>query len=160
MAKFLIFSDSHGSEKLFANAIGDNLDADGYIFLGDGEQDFEYALSMYGIYPYGDNIKENYQVRGNCDMFSNERDNIIAELFGYRIFATHGYVQGVKRGIERLTLEASRNGCDIALFGHTHERFYGTSHGITLFNPGSLRNGSNGVLTIDNRTVKLDWRNI
>ena len=158
--KLLIFSDSHGNDELLANAIGDNSNADGYIFLGDGERDFEYALSAYGIYPFGDKIKEVYQVRGNCDMFSNEPESVIAELFGHRIFTTHGSAQDVKRGIERLALEASRKECDIALFGHTHERFYGESQGVILFNPGSVKNGSYGVLTIENDKPVFDWKHI
>ena len=158
--KLLIFSDSHGSEELLAKAVGDNLNADGYIFLGDGERDFEYALSLYSIYPYGDKTKEVYQVRGNCDMFSKERDSIVADICGHRIFITHGSSQAVKRGIERLALEASQIGCDVALFGHTHERFHGENQGVTLFNPGSLRSGSYGVLTLGNNRVELIWKNI
>ena len=94
--KILVFSDSHGAEENFISAIRENPSAEAIIFLGDGERDFEYALAYFGIFPYGNEIKDVYHVRGNCDFHSSASDSVIAEVKNTRLFITHGYEQKVK----------------------------------------------------------------
>ena len=158
--KILVFSDSHGVEDGLIQAIKDNQNAKAMIFLGDGERDFEYALANFGIFPYGSVVKDVYQVRGNCDLYSNASDSVTAEIKGVRFFITHGYEQKVKRGLERLSAEAAGKNCSVALFGHTHERLLSDISGVKLFNPGSVRSGSYGVIKIKHNEITFDWRDI
>ena len=81
-------------------------------------------------------------VHGNCDgPFSGGlRDEEILDLEGHRILLCHGHRYGVKGGLGHLIASAKRQGADIALFGHTHERHeeYLPEYGLWLFNPGAL----------------------
>lgn len=147
--KYIIMSDSHGHEESMINIIMDNYDADGFVFLGDGERDFEMALAYGNIYPYGDRVKDVFQVRGNCDRSSNEAVTLLEVPGGIRTLITHGFDQNVKLGYNRLAAQARGLECKIALFGHTHNRCLEVKDGVTLFNPGSVRGGSYGILTIN-----------
>jgi putative phosphoesterase len=158
--KVLVFSDSHGAEKSMAKAIEDNRSVDSIIFLGDGERDFEYALAKCGIYPYGEMVKDVYQVRGNCDLYSTVPDAVTASFGDLRMFITHGYAQKVKHGCEKLASDAAEKSCSIALFGHTHERFLKKIGNVTVFNPGSLRSGSYGIIKIKKDNAEFKWKNI
>ena len=71
----------------------------------------------------------------------------------------HGHTLSVKHGYDELCREASRQGADIALFGHTHrptleyikkESVRGVEKDMVIFNPGSLGDplGSFGNLSI------------
>ena len=158
--KILVFSDSHGAEKNIVKAVKDNPGAEAIIFLGDGERDLEYALAELGIYPYGNIFKDVYHVRGNCDLYSDAPDKIIAELDGIRFFITHGFVQKVKRGTEMLALCAAENKCAAALFGHTHEKHHSSACGVELFNPGALRNGSYGLIEIKGGSISFVLKDV
>ena len=58
----------------------------------------------------------------------------------------HGHRYGVKGGLGSLIASAMRKGCDIALFGHTHEPYeeYLPEYRLWLFNPGSIAEPSHG----------------
>ena len=59
-------------------------------------------------------------------------------------------------GIKRA---AKENNCNIALFGHTHEKYYSYEDGLHLFNPGSIGSGyggaSYGVINITDKGILL-----
>ena len=158
--RILVISDSHGAEEKFIKAIDANPSAEAIVFLGDGERDLEYAMAHFGIFPYGDKIKDVYQVRGNCDFYSRSSDSVIAEIKDTRLFITHGYDQKVKHGLERLAFEAAKKDCVIALFGHTHTRHLSSIGGVTLFNPGSLRSGSYGIIKIKKDKIDFKWKEV
>lgn len=158
--KILVFSDSHRAWSDLSDIIKVNKDSDVIIFLGDGEDDFEKALRNNGIFPHGNILKDVYVVNGNCDLFSDSASTVTAEIGGVRFLITHGYMQKVKMGLERLAAEAYTKKCQVALFGHTHERKLTNINGVTLFNPGALRNGSYGVIKTDNSEMKFEWRNV
>ena len=111
-------------------------------FLGDGCHDYEDAIEIYG------NKKAFICVRGNCDMYCDYPANDIRSIEGAKIYATHGYVERVKYGTYDLEYAAREAGCNIALFGHTHEALSKYSNGIHLFNPGSIKHGQYGVIDI------------
>lgn len=111
-------------------------------FLGDGCHDYEDAVEIYG------NKKAFICVRGNCDMYCDYPANDIRSIEGAKIYATHGYVERVKYGTYDLEYAAREAGCNIALFGHTHEALSRYSNGIHLFNPGSIKHGQYGVIDI------------
>lgn len=158
--KILVFSDSHGAENKIVGAIKDNPTADVIIYLGDGEKDFEYALAECDIYPYGSIRKDVYQVRGNCDVFSSESATLFTSFDGYRFLLTHGHAYNVKYGTDKLADAAAQNSCCAALFGHTHEQHYSRSGNVYLFNPGSTRSGSYGLITIDKSKLNFEWKSI
>lgn len=53
------------------------------------------------------------------------------------------------------------NGCDIALFGHTHSTCNKTVDGVLLVNPGSIgRNGTYAVLKISEKDVSVEIKKV
>lgn len=149
----LIFSDSHGAvgniNEVMARCISP---PDAVIFLGDGLRDLDRANT-------GD--AELHCVRGNCDFGAVfEEDEEIFVLGGLKIMITHGHKYGVKSGYASLAEHAARRGADIIIFGHTHAPMLhcfsaGEQIGNTelkkplyVFNPGSLREGRYGTLTL------------
>ena len=159
--KILVISDSHGASEYIVEAISRNKDAGAIAFLGDGERDLEEALADCNISPYGDDgSMEVYQVRGNCDRFSMEPALLTFTAGGHKILITHGNDQGVKYGPEKLILTAEQRKCDAAFFGHTHRAELLNENGIFLFNPGSIRTGSYGVVFADENGMRFELKNV
>ena len=155
-------SDSHGRSGKVKQMIAAHRDADGIIYLGDGEKDLESALAANGFVKRADETCKGgdheiflYQVCGNCDRLSTEEVTLIREIAGIHFYITHGFEQRVKFGLEKLATLAKETGCSIALFGHTHGAHHSEHNGVTLFNPGSAANGSYGVITIDGEDVRF-----
>jgi putative phosphoesterase len=159
LMKCLIFSDSHGYSDAMKRIISYHKDAEAIFFLGDGLDDI-FSCKQY------DNIIV-HAVRGNCDgytRFSPYGEEIpthrVITIGSYKIFMAHGHTLSVKSGYDELCREATRNGADIALFGHTHlptleyiekGSIRGVDRDLVLFNPGSLSgvlDGSFGNLSI------------
>ena len=149
--KILVLSDSHGRVGKLKKIITENK-ADIILFLGDGEFDFEGVLAELEIDPFGDD-PQIFQVRGNCDHASTEAVSVILTVEGLRFYVTHGFDQGVKYGLDKITERAALENCQAALFGHTHRVCKGKKNNILLFNPGSVANGDYGVLIVDNGKV-------
>ena len=155
----LIFSDSHGDTAGIRSMIRRQVRTpDAIFFLGDGLRDTD-TLSP--------NDPPFYPVVGNCDWFSADEapTKIVMALGGHIVFATHGHLYRAKETEQFLLAHAAEVGADIILFGHTHTPMHkivpaGTSFAtlskgtvtidrdIHLFNPGSLRAGSFGSLTM------------
>ena len=158
--QFLIVSDTHGNrrgmEKILARQTAL---PDGLFFLGDGVMDLNRAnlpkeLSVYAV-------------RGNCDYpFEGcPPTECLTALSGHTLFLTHGHLFGAKSGISGLLSAGIDRGADLILFGHTHrpleeyipagETIFGTTlqKPIRLFNPGSLKNGDFGLLTLEKENV-------
>lgn len=167
MRDILIVSDTHGRasrlnelieyrQRLIKN--GEPLTI---IHLGDGLSDL-FSSVQY------DNVI-SYAVRGNCDSSTYDRMSPYGEempiyrliyIDKYKIFMTHGHSFSVKSGYEEICREASRQGADFVLFGHTHMPLIeyiekgsirGVDKDLVLFNPGSLASmfdGSFGNLSI------------
>ncbi|HOO26436.1 MAG TPA: metallophosphoesterase family protein, partial [Clostridiales bacterium] len=87
-------------------------------------------------------------VRGNCDLASLLPYNETVELAGKRIYCSHGHWENVKFGTYGIREAARAKGADIALYGHTHKARIDYEDGLYLFNPGSVREGSYGVVDI------------
>ena len=147
--KILVLSDSHGSARRIENAVLTHPDAKVIVFLGDGEIDLEEALAVCGIFPYGnDRSRAVFQVRGNCDRMSTEAVTLLETFGRVKMLLTHGFEHGVKYSLSKLWAEAKEKGCSAALFGHTHRTHLEEKEGVTLFNPGSVRNGYYGLITV------------
>ena len=154
MRDILIVSDTHGrKERLeelikYRQGLIKNGEPLTLIHLGDGLSDL-FASSQY------DSII-SYAVRGNCDAHISDRMSPYGEempmyrlihIDKYKAFITHGHAFSVKSGYDEICREASRQGADFVLFGHTHlptleyikkGSVRGVDRDLVLFNPGSL----------------------
>ena len=78
-------------------------------------------------------------VRGNNDFDYEKPSEMIVGIGNHKIFMTHGHLYGVDYSTEDLIASARKQGCDVALYGHTHRPVLKTyKDGFILANPGSL----------------------
>ena len=112
--RIIVFSDTHGNYSAMHKIFKRNGDADLFIFLGDGERDLDSLRVQYLD-------KKIVNVSGNCDFASLTPEN--------DIYMTDN---GIK-----IFYKAKEIGAQIALFGHTHCRYYAYEEGIHILNPGS-----------------------
>ena len=101
------------------------------VHLGDGCGDMR---TFWREYP-----EKVYVCAGNCDFFSPLPAEGELEIEQLKIFYCHGHAYRVKSDLHDLAREAKKRGCDIALYGHTHNALISEIDGVTLINPGSLR---------------------
>lgn len=128
--RVIVFSDTHGNYYAMEKIMMRNQIADMFVFLGDGESEFNRIRSKYPQ-------KDMKMVSGNCDYGSVAQRTIIFDAGNIRILATHGHYYGVKSGIYTLQKQAEEHDCKVVLFGHTHQRFELYEDGIYYLNPGS-----------------------
>lgn len=132
MTKVIIISDTHfdtGNLKKIQSII---LESDYCIFLGDGINTIiDYKKQL------GDRL---IIVRGNCDFFAQYNEEIVLDINGHKIFATHGHNYRVKTTLDNIAYRAQELNANIALFGHTHMPYQAYENGLFLINPGSLGN--------------------
>ena len=131
MKKLIIISDTHGSRKGIEKLMPLIAENDYVIHLGDGAGDMREVMDAYP--------DKAYFVAGNCDFFSAIPDEGVIEVEWLKIMYCHGHKYGVKNHLYALVREAKARGCDIALYGHTHQPLIAEIDGITLINPGTLR---------------------
>lgn len=148
--KIGVMSDSHGNLAMVEKAFSlfKELDCVAVIHLGDCLPDvtkYEEAATI-----------PLFTVPGNCDLSRGETLEKVITLGGMKIFLCHGHTLGVTEELYNLYLRAAHEGCQVALFGHTHLPLQ-TSHNEVLFlNPGSCAKPrgrskrSAGILTIEN----------
>lgn len=144
--KILVMSDSHGRDEYVYSIIAENMDADVIIHLGDGPNDIDNTQLQ---------TAEIFKVRGNCDFNFTLSTQLIENIGGYKFSIVHGHEFGVKQGLGAYLSDAKKNGCQIALYGHTHIPFYEERDGVHLFNPGAVRSGSYGVIEINSNQIKF-----
>ena len=145
MPRILVISDSHGfrgklDQVLMKAESTGSLDA--VIHLGDGYMDMK---------PYEDAFPLVYAMPGNCD--GDRGTAVYPELFGVRIYLTHGHQLHVKSGVHELLSAALATDCQAALFGHTHKPFCEEREGVLLLNPGSVMNGQFAILTVHEKST-------
>ena len=146
--KVLILSDSHHSS-LLTEILKKERSCDVFLHLGDGAGDMLDTSEFTGCKPV-------YTIKGNCDA---EAYNFPVRLTSYigdiKFYACHGHTHNVKSALTSLYYAAKEAECAIAFFGHTHTAHNENYDGITLFNPGSVRNGCYGILQIDSNGFSL-----
>ena len=153
--RILVTSDSHRDVSALRRAVDAAKPFDAFIFLGDGEDDYnEITMSLAGIHTYA--------VRGNNDYNSMLTLAAAVEIGGHRFMLTHGHRYGIFwDNFSSIADAAMQNSCRVALFGHTHCRHFSEDNGVYLFNPGSVscpRDGqppSYGIITVEGG--KLDF---
>lgn len=129
--RIIVFSDSHGSFSSLDSVIEKNLSADIFIHLGDGEREISRILNKYPDINF-------HHIRGNCDFSGIAPTMEIIGVLSHKIIAVHGNLHDVKLGTSGIISLAKKNHADIALFGHTHQRFSSYEEGIYILNPGSI----------------------
>ncbi len=144
--RIVVISDTHRDFRTLRQIVEKHLeDANLFIHLGDGEQDVDQLLGLYPELPIE-------MVRGNCDFASFLPDTDIVFAGNVKIFICHGHTMNVKSSLEPLVSQARKNGCRIALYGHTHRGDTHYDEGIYVMNPGSPsqpRDGSASYGIID-----------
>lgn len=148
--KLLVIADSHGHLGFISDVLRLELQGvDIVIHLGD---------AWFDMKPFIRNVKEAgkelIMVRGNVDgmrgdtttPFIPETEFITVE--NKKIMCTHGHLYEVHNGIEKLKYASASNGVRIVLFGHTHQPLAKEIDGIFFFNPGPLRDGVYGILSV------------
>ncbi len=131
MTKLIVVSDTHGSSKGLDKLRPIIAENDIVVHLGDGAGDMR---SITADYP-----EKAYVCAGNCDFFSPYPTEGVLEVEWLKILYCHGHKYGVKQNLYRLYEEAKARGCQIALYGHTHNAMITEIDGVTLINPGSFR---------------------
>lgn len=127
----LILSDTHGYPNKLLDALKTAGDCDMLVHLGDGRRD----LLTVRPYLHADVV----EVKGNNDFSSdNLPEYRIINICGQNVFCCHGHLFGVREGLEGLAAVATKNGCSVALFGHTHEVADTIVNGVRCLNPGSI----------------------
>lgn len=130
MAKYLVFSDSHGRDEKMLEIIKKHKDVEGLFHLGDIEHsDDRLRNSIQG---------PTYIVKGNCDWSSKAPEFQVFKLHGHSIAMTHGHRQYVNMGVDMLKYWAMEKEADIVMYGHTHVPFLEQSSALTVLNPGSI----------------------
>ncbi len=154
--KICVFSDSHGHTSQIEGTLK-SLDkvVDAFWFLGDYAKD---ASALKRV------LKSDFFiVKGNCDLQSNEPEELILEVEGKRVLLTHGHHYGVKYGLTTLYLKAKSEEVDLVCFGHTHTAVSILEDGIHFFNPGSPTSprgrqaASIGLITIDEHGIDCEY---
>lgn len=132
--RIVVISDSHKRSDVVEKILYSQPDAKAVFFLGDCTADIE---DMEFIFP----DKKFYIVSGNCDYCSVYPFAAVAAVGDKKIFYTHGHSLSVKYGTGQLLEAAKQNGCQIALYGHTHVSNIVYEDEIYLVNPGSCSRG-------------------
>ena len=144
--KITVISDTHGNFDVLYDIVRKNQDTDTFIHLGDGENEYYDVQSSFYDKPF-------IFIKGNCD-YGNYRPNLVTELGGKKFYMCHGNTFEPSGMKEFIRATAVTNGCEIALFGHTHVPCCDMWGGVLLFNPGSpsLPRGGHpptyGIITI------------
>lgn len=142
-------SDSHRLKRCLFDIVEKHKeDAVLFIFLGDGENDFDDVLTLYP------NLK-NERVCGNNDWYSAYLYSKLITAEGKKIFITHGHTFNVKFGYENVINQAKESGADICLFGHTHTQYTDYIDGMYIMNPGAVCSYKYGMIDITKAGIVL-----
>lgn len=152
--RILVISDSHGNNAFLEMILKREKRSDMIIHLGDGADDLMMFLEHTAN-------KAIYLTKGNCDPAAYgyaEKHIISAE--GKKLLACHGHRFNVKMGLDALYFEGLKENADVCLYGHTHVANIEYSNGILLFNPGAVKNGSYGILTLKSGEITPELKSI
>ncbi len=124
-----VIADTHGDFDTLYEIVMHNRDSDCFIHLGDGENEYSDVRSVFPE-------KAFLFVKGNND-WGNFPQRLVSKFGGKKLYLCHGHSFMRPELSDYLSATASVNGCDAALFGHTHMPYNEIVNGILLFNPGS-----------------------
>ena len=140
--RIVVTSDTHRNSTDFSRIIRRHADnADLFVNLGDSE----HEIALIDInFP---NLKFEC-VAGNCDWGITLPMYKMLKCADKKVLITHGHLQYVKHGYQKIQEFAKQEGADICLFGHTHIPYVETVDGILYMNPGAVVDGSYGIVDI------------
>lgn len=152
-----VFSDTHGNTALMVEAARRSR-PDVIIHLGDHDRDAEALRRELPEIPL-------YTVRGNCDFGTDAPLTDVVPLGPVKAFITHGHLYNVKWGrLDSLVYAAMEAGCQLALFGHTHEADVQEMGGVKLVNPGTAGQGRKltwaWITVFDNGGIAVEIREL
>lgn len=129
--KLFVVSDTHQRLEDLHAAVLLAGPMDVFIHAGDETADAEWMMSYLRVPVVG--------VAGNWDKISAKFPiSRVVELPFANVFLTHGHRYGVKASRRPLAEDASRKGCGLAIYGHSHVPSVEVIDGIVCVNPGSL----------------------
>ncbi|MDD3185791.1 MAG: metallophosphoesterase [Anaerostipes sp.] len=128
--RILVISDSHGRNDDVKGVLEQVGDIDMLIHCGDVERGDNYIREWAGC--------PVVMVAGNNDYYLDLPSQEIVEVEGYRILVTHGHTYYVNSGVDYLEEYARQEGCNVAMYGHTHVPFIDIGNDMTILNPGSI----------------------
>lgn len=131
--RIIVMSDSHNNSSAIEKIVQIHHGADLFIHLGDGEKDVNAVILRHP------ELSEKFvHVSGNCDFGSLSPSVYTLTVGKHKLYASHGHLQDVKYTLDNIRKIAAANGCDIVLYGHTHNRFMQFEDGMYIMNPGSV----------------------
>lgn len=128
--KILVVSDTHRYLGNLKIALDQEGKIDMLIHAGDAEGDENYIRSML--------MCPTLIVRGNNDRGGDLPLESTIDLYGVKIFITHGHKYAVRFDNELLINKAKKAGAEIVVFGHIHTPVLEKKDGVLIINPGSL----------------------
>ena len=128
-----VFSDTHGNTARMTAAVRETR-PDAIIHLGDYARDVNVLRRDYPEIPL-------YAVSGNCDVALPEPLTGVVELGPVKAFLTHGHLYDVDWHVDSLVYAAQEQGCQLALYGHTHRPDSQELGGVKVVNPGTAGQG-------------------
>ena len=150
--KILLVSDSHGlqlSDEIF------NIEQPDLAFhLGDSELEYNHKdLKQY-----------KYKVRGNCDFDHNYPLVEFVTVNNFKLMLTHGHKFNINYNWNDIITFGKENNVNIIIHGHDHIAKVEEISGITIINPGSLRQSRNhneetyAILDIDEDNINVTFK--
>ncbi|MGN0522513.1 MAG: metallophosphoesterase family protein [Eubacterium sp.] len=147
--RIVVISDSHRAKSKLIDIVEKHMkNTDLFLFLGDGEDDFDDVLMLYPHLKYD-------RVSGNCDRYSSYPLYKTITAGTKKIFFSHGHPFHVKFGYDEIIREAHAVNADICLFGHTHNQYTEYRDGLYIMNPGSVADGKYGMIDIVKSGIML-----
>ncbi len=105
------------------------------LILHAGDVVEEYVLNELSAIAPVEAVAGNMDSRALHNRLGRKK---ILELAGYRIGLTHGDGGTDKQKTPQRALQSfEQDSVDCIIFGHSHQPYHETIHGILLFNPGS-----------------------
>jgi putative phosphoesterase len=145
--KLLITSDVHQNLEALIDVIKRHKDIDLHINAGD------MCLPIKSFEQY-----HIITVKGNNDFGTDLPYIREIEFDNKKIILTHGHLEHVKFGLEKLKLKAKLSKADIVIFGHTHERYLSSEEQILFINPGALGDYHRSYAIYENGQVTFHQR--
>ncbi|MCL2343873.1 MAG: YfcE family phosphodiesterase [Firmicutes bacterium] len=130
--KIIVFSDSHGDKETMRLFL-EKLRPETALYLGDGIDDIRALEKEYPA------LRFEY-IKGNCDTAADDapKEKLVS-LDGFNFYLTHGDRYKNKLETEKITACAREKGASLFLHGHTHTPTLWTDRGVTVMNPGTVR---------------------
>ena len=125
--RILVMSDTHGETTSIDRVRKHVGVVDAVFHCGDSELENQH-----------ESLRDVFVVGGNCDWDSSFPNEVITEVYGVKIFMTHGHLLQVKSTLMQLSYRSQEIAADIVLFGHSHVLGAELINETLFVNPGSL----------------------